>query len=157
MQQLLRSLTTSTLLPLAWMEWMLQKHTLFDISKVAQDFWLEFFLNLILYLNALQKIWFLICKKYGGKVKGQQCSVLFSVILFSMISAKEIIFVQSSIMVLVCNMTFIKSRIHIIEWMCCELLYTHVVVLFKIGGVLFSYNMYFIHYWLCAGLGIFPL
>ena len=42
-------------------------------------------------------------------------NVLFSVILFSMISAKEIIFVQSSIMVLVCNMTFIKSRIHIIE------------------------------------------
>ena len=37
-KHLLRSLTTSTLLPLAWMEWMLQKHTLFDIEKVAQDF-----------------------------------------------------------------------------------------------------------------------
>ena len=55
--------------------------------------------------STLQKIWFLICKKYRGKVKGQECSVLFSVILFSMISVKEIIFVQSSIMVLVCNMT----------------------------------------------------
>ena len=96
-------------------------------------------------------------KSTVAKLKVKECNVLFSVLLFCIIFAKEIIFVHSSIMVLVCNMTFIKSRIHIIEWMCCELLYTQVVVLFKIGGVLFSYDMYFLHYWLCAGLGIFPL
>ena len=99
--------------------------------------------------------WFV--KSTGAKLKVKECNVLFSVILFCMIFAKEIIFVLSSIMVLVCNITFLKSMIHIIEWMCYELLYTHVVVLVKMWGVLFSYNMYFLHYWLCAGLGIFPL
>ena len=106
--------------------------------------------------------WFV--KSTGAKLKVKECNVLFSVILFCIIFAKEIIFVLSSIMVLVCNitflksnMTFVKSMIHIIEWMCYELLYTHVVVLVKIGRVLFSYYMYFLHYWLFAGLGIFAL
>ena len=103
-------------------------------------------------------------KSTVAKLKVKECNVLFSVILFCIIFAKEIIFVLSSIMVLVCNitflksnMTFVKSMIHIIEWMCYELLYTHVVVLVKIGRVLFSYYMYFLHYWLFAGLGIFAL
>ena len=103
-------------------------------------------------------------KSTGAKLKVKECNVLFSVILFCIIFAKEIIFVLSSIMVLVCNitflksnMTFVKSMIHIIEWMCYELLYTHVVVLVKIGRVLFSYYMYFLHYWLFEGLGIFAL
>ena len=103
-------------------------------------------------------------KSTVAKLKVKECNVLFSVILFCIIFAKEIIFVLSSIMVLVCNitflksnMTFVKSIIHIIEWMCYELLYTHVVVLVKIGRVLFSYYMYFLHYWLFAGLGIFAL
>ena len=98
----------------------------------------------------LQKTWFPFCKKHRSKVKSLECSVIFSVMLFSLISAKEIIFVLSSIVVLVCNltflksnMTFVKSMIHIIEWMCYELLYTQVVVLVKIGRVLFSYYMYF--------------
>ena len=107
--------------------------------------------------RTLQKIWFPICKKYRGKVKSYEVNVLFSVILFCIIFAKEIIFVLSSITVLVCNITFLKSMIHIIEWMCYELLYTHVVVLVKIGRVLFSYYMYFLHYWLFTGLGIFAL
>ena len=103
-------------------------------------------------------------KSTVAKLKVKECNVLFSEILFCIIFAKEIIFVLSSIMVLVCNitflksnMTFVKSIIHIIEWMCYELLYTHVVVLVKIGRVLFSYYMYFLHYWLFAGLGIFAL
>ena len=41
-------------------------------------------------------------------------TVLLSVIIFSKISAKEMLFVHS-IMVFVCNMTFIKSTIRIIE------------------------------------------
>ena len=80
-----------------------------------------------------------------AKLKVKECNVLFSVILFCIIFGKQIIFVLSSIMVLVCNitflksnMTFVKSMIHIIELMCYELLYTHVVVLVKIGRVLFS-------------------
>ena len=118
------------------------------------------------------RVTYLHCKKSDfrfvkstvAKLKVKECNVLFSVILFCIIFAKEIIFVLSSIMVLVCNitflksnMTFVKSIIHIIEWMCYELLYTHVVVLVKIGRVLFSYYMYFLHYWLFAGLGIFAL
>ena len=88
-----------------------------------------------------------------AKLKVKECNVLFSIILFCIIFAKEIIFVLSSIMVLVCNitflksnMTFVKSIIHIIERMCYELLYTHVGVLVKIGRVLFSFYMYFLHY-----------
>ena len=103
-------------------------------------------------------------KSTVAKLKVNVCNVLFSVILFCIFFAKEIIFVLSSIMVLVCNitflksnMTFVKSIIHIIEWMCYELLYTHVVVLVKIGRVLFSYYMYFLHYWLFAGHRIFAL
>ena len=80
------------------------------------------------------------------KVKSWECSVLFSVVLFSKISAIEIIFVICSKMVLVCNMTFVKSSIDIIQSMCNVLLYTHVVVLVKIGRVLFSYCMYYLHY-----------
>ena len=42
----------------------------------------------------MQKVRFPICKKYRGKVKSQECSLLLcSVILFSKISANEIIFV----------------------------------------------------------------
>ena len=40
-------------------------------------------------------------KSTVAKLKVKECNVLFSVILFSIISAKEIIFVLSSIMVLV--------------------------------------------------------
>ena len=46
-------------------------------------------------------------------------------------SAKEIIFVLCSIIVLVCNMTFLQSSIDIIELICYLLLYIHVVVLVK--------------------------
>ena len=100
------------------------------------------------------KLNFLHCKKSDfrfvnstrAKLKVKECNVLFSVILFCIIFAKEIIFVQSSIMVIVCNITFLKSMIHIIESMCYELLYTHVVVLVKIGRVLFSVYVYFLHY-----------
>ena len=102
--------------------------------------------------------WFV--KSTEAKLKVKECNVLFSEILFCIIFAKEIIFVLSSIMVLVCNitflksnMTFVKSIIHIIEWMCYELLYTHVVVLVKIGRVLFTYYMYFLHCCLLTGLG----
>ena len=55
--------------------------------------------------------------------------MLFSVMLFSKISAKEIIFVLCSI-VLVCNMTFVKSSIDVIELMYYEILYTHVALLY---------------------------
>ena len=41
-------------------------------------------------------------------------------------------------MVLVCNMAFAKSMIHILELMCFELLFTNVPVVGKIGKVLFS-------------------
>ena len=108
-------------------------------------------------LHHCKKSDFRFVKSTGAKLKVKECNVLFSVILFCIIFAKEIIFVLSSIMVLVCNITFLKSMIHIIEWMCYELLYTHVVVLVKIGRVLFSYYMYFLHYWLFTGLGIFAL
>ena len=47
-------------------------------------------------------------------------------------------FVQSSVMVLVCNMAFAKSMIHILELMCSELLCTNVLLVGKIGKVLFS-------------------
>ena len=107
--------------------------------------------------TSLQKSDFRFVKSTGAKLKVKECNVLFSVISFCIIFAKEIIFVLSSIMVLVCDIIFLKSMIHIIEWMCYELLYTHVVVLVKIGRVLFSYYMYFLHYWLFAGLGIFAL
>ena len=63
-------------------------------------------------------------KSTGAKLKVKECNVLFSVILFWIIFAKEIIFVLSSIMVLVCNIKFLKSMNHIIEWMCYELLNT---------------------------------
>ena len=47
-------------------------------------------------------------------------------------------------MVLVCNMAFAKSMIHILELMCFELLFTNVPVVGKIGKVLlvFSFTFY---------------
>ena len=41
-------------------------------------------------------------------------------------------------MVLVCNMAFAKSMIHIFEWMYFDLLCTNVLVVGKIEKVLFS-------------------
>ena len=38
-----------------------------------------------------------------------KCNVLFSVISFCIIFAKEIIFALSSLMVLVCNITFLRK------------------------------------------------
>ena len=70
----------------------------------------------------------------------------FIIILFSKISAREIIFVLCSIMALVCNMEFVKRNIDIIELMCYVSLDTHAVVLVKIGRILFSYCLYFLHY-----------
>ena len=65
-------------------------------------------------LATLQKIKFPICKKYKG--------ILYKV----------------CIMVLVCNMAFAKTMIHILELICFELLCTNVLVVGKIGKVLFS-------------------
>ena len=52
--------------------------------------------------------------------------------------------VQSSIMVLVCNMAFAKSMIYILAWMCFELLCTNVLVVSIIGKLLFTTYLYFL-------------
>ena len=41
-------------------------------------------------------------------------------------------------------MAFAKSMIHILEWMCFELLCTNVLVVGKIGKVLFSTYLHFL-------------
>ena len=41
-------------------------------------------------------------------------------------------------------MAFAKSIIHILEWMCFELFCTNVLVVGKIGKVLFSTKLYFL-------------
>ena len=53
-------------------------------------------------------------------------------------------FVQSSMMLLVCNITFAKSRIHIFEWVFYVLLSTNVLVVAKTGKVLLTLPMYFL-------------
>ena len=59
---------------------------------------------------------------------------------------KEIIVVLSSIMVLVCNMTFIKKCDSHHRMNMLGTTFTHVVVLVRIGRVPFSYYTYFLHY-----------
>ena len=89
-------------------------------------------------LTHCKKSYFWLVKSTGAKLKVKECNVLFIVILFCIIFAKEIIFVLSSIMVLVCKMAFAESMIHILEWMRFELLCTNVLLVGKIGKVLFS-------------------
>ena len=62
---------------------------------------------------------------------------------------KLYLYYLSSIMVLVCDMTFVQSRIHIIDYTCFCTCWDR--------RLIFRYKMYFLHYWLFAGLGIFAL
>ena len=63
---------------------------------------------------------FLFAKSTGAKLKAWSVVYFLRGILFSKNTAKEIIFLLISIMVLLCNMIFLKSRIPIIESMYYE-------------------------------------